>query len=139
MNPWMMALALVALSGCAAAERGERMAAAPRGAPTAEDLVPAGEPEACVQLTRIRSTHVRDDQTIDFVLTDGQVLRNTLPNRCPGLGFERAFSYSTSLSQLCNVDIITVINTGGGPRRGASCGLGLFQPVRPATPAGQAG
>jgi hypothetical protein len=33
------------------------------------------------------------------------------------------------LSRLCSVDIITVLHSGGGGQRGASCGLGAFQPV----------
>jgi hypothetical protein len=80
----------------------------------------------CVLLQNIRETRVRNDSTIDFYLRGGKVLRNTLPNRCPNLGVERAFTYSTSINQLCNVDIITVINQGGGNRLGASCGLGKF-------------
>ncbi|MGL6044705.1 MAG: hypothetical protein ACRC1J_12350 [Sandaracinobacteroides sp.] len=87
-----------------------------------------------MQTSQIRSTSVIDDQTIDFQMRGGQVLRNTLPNRCPGLGFARAFSYATSINQLCNVDIITVVQQGGGPTRGASCGLGQFVPVKPADP-----
>lgn len=83
----------------------------------------------CVHIQRIRSTRVLDDRTIDFELINGSTLRNTLPNSCPSLGFEEAFSYSTSLAQLCSVDIITVLHQGGGQRRGASCGLGPFQPV----------
>lgn len=86
---------------------------------------------SCVELSRIREARVVDDRTIDFYLSSREVLRNTLPNSCPQLGFERAFSYSTSLSQLCSVDIITVIIQGGGPRRGASCGLGAFVPFTP--------
>jgi hypothetical protein len=85
----------------------------------------------CVQLQNIRETQVRDDQTIDFIMRGGKRFRNTLPNSCPQLGFERAFSYQTSISQLCNVDIITVIVQGAGPRRGASCGLGKFTPIAP--------
>ncbi len=53
----------------------------------------------------------------------------TLPDACPGLGFERAFGYRTSLSQLCKQDIITVLQTGAGPMAGASCGLAEFQPI----------
>ena len=75
---------------------------------------------------------VIDDRTIDFHLRDGSVIRNALPNSCPSLGFEKAFTYSTSLSQLCSTDIITVIHTGGGPRTGASCGLGKFAAATPA-------
>jgi hypothetical protein len=108
------------------------LAATPAGAARDKDAwkaaKPAGEPTNCVQLTRIRETRVRDDRTIDFYMLGGQVLRNTLPQSCPGLGFEERFSYSTSLSQLCAVDIITVLRTGP-IGRGASCGLGKFQPV----------
>ena len=72
---------------------------------------------------------MRSDKVIDFVMVDGQILRSRLPNACPQLGFERAFTYATSLSQLCSTDIITVIIQGGGPARGASCGLGAFTPI----------
>ncbi|WP_339703219.1 hypothetical protein [uncultured Sphingosinicella sp.] len=87
--------------------------------------------ERCVGLAAIRSTRVVDDSTIDFTMRDGRILRNTLPHACPSLGFEEAFTYSTSLSQLCSTDIITVVLQGGGPRLGASCGLGTFVPITP--------
>ena len=90
-----------------------------------------GEPVSCINLSQIRSSQVRDDRTIDFMLSGGKVYRNELPYQCGGLGFERAFTYSTSLTQLCNVDIITVLqNFGGRLNRGASCGLGEFTPVK---------
>ena len=115
--PISLAVALAACSGNQA----------PRTPPA---MVPTGDPVSCVQTSQIRSTQVQDDQTIDFTMRNGQIFRNTLPNRCPGLGFSRAFSYSPTASQLCSVDIITVIETGAGPRRGASCGLGQFVPVK---------
>jgi hypothetical protein len=90
-----------------------------------------GPDVGCVQLRNIRETRVRDDETIDFIMRDGRWFRNTLPNRCPQLGFNRAFSYQTSISQLCNVDIITVLIQGAGIQRGASCGLGKFTPIEP--------
>lgn len=84
----------------------------------------------CVQINQIRSTNVRDDRTIDFVMSGKKIYRNTLPNSCPSLGFERRFAYQTSISQLCSVDIVTVLtNAGPGLQRGASCGLGKFQPM----------
>jgi hypothetical protein len=97
------------------------LAAPPAAAP--------GSAQDCVFLANIKQSRVIDDTTIDFVMKDGRTLRNTLPNTCPGLGMNRAFGYETSLSQLCNVDIITVIVQGGGPRKGASCGLGAFTPI----------
>ncbi|MGE4307196.1 MAG: hypothetical protein AB7E24_24565 [Novosphingobium sp.] len=97
-----------------------------------DPYVPAGEPVDCLQLRSIQSTSVRDDQTIDFVTNGRKIYRNVLPNSCPSLGFERRFSYKTSLSQLCSVDMITVLYSGPGLQSGASCGLGKFQPMEKA-------
>ena len=93
------------------------------------DATPDGKPESCISLTSIQASHVRGDQVIDFEMRGGRIYRNTLPQSCPGLGFEERFSYKTSLSQLCSTDIITVFTTNP-PMRGASCGLGEFQPVK---------
>jgi hypothetical protein len=101
------------------------LAAAP-AAPPPKALGPA---QNCVQIANIQQTKVVDDRTIDFNMRDGRVLRNTLPNSCPGLKINRSFAYKTSQSQLCNVDIITVVVQGAGPVRGASCGLGSFTPI----------
>ena len=101
-------------------------AAAPKPPPEAKVI---GPDVNCVNIRNIRQTNVRDDKTIDFMMNGNKVYRNTLPNSCPQLGFERAFSYRTSQSQLCNVDIITVLVQSGGVRMGASCGLGKFTPV----------
>ena len=116
------------LAACAAKTGAPRAAAAP---PPPSGIASAAAPLQCVQLNRIREAKVVDDQTIDFVLTGGEILRNTLPYKCSQLGFEKAFTYATSLSQLCSVDIITVIVQGGGVRTGASCGLGKFVPYTP--------
>jgi hypothetical protein len=122
----VLAIPLIAAACAAPAPR-----QAPPPAPVAQS--PAPPPvTACVDLARIAEARVRDDRTIDFVLRDGAVLRNSLPNACPGLGAERAFTYATALSRLCATDIVTVVQQGGGPRLGASCGLGGFTPA-PAT------
>lgn len=93
-----------------------------------------GEPVNCVSLSRIRSTDVIDDSTIDFKMAGGKTYRNSLPYSCPGLKFEDRFSYKTSISQLCSVDIIRVLNNYGGHlSEGAGCGLGKFQPVEKIT------
>ncbi|MET0270070.1 MAG: hypothetical protein ABW173_06535 [Sphingomonas sp.] len=92
--------------------------------------IPGARAETCIPLSGIRESRVRDDSTIDFYMRGGRIYRSTLPNACPQLGFEQAFGYGTSLAQLCSTDIITVIRRGGGPvARGASCGLGTFQPM----------
>jgi hypothetical protein len=134
-------LMAAALAGCTGTGTGTGSGTASAGSPPASAGAPqspvtfadgarsVGAPESCVQIRSIRETRVRDDRTIDFHMLNGRVYRNSLPNNCPSLGSERAFSYSTSLSQLCSVDIITVIYQGGGPMRGASCGLGVFQQI----------
>jgi hypothetical protein len=91
-------------------------------------IKPAGKPVDCIPIRSITSSRVRDDSTIDFYMSGRKVYRNTLPNSCPGLGFEERFSYATSLSQLCSVDIITVLRAPPGIG-GPSCGLGKFQPI----------
>ncbi|MEG3178324.1 hypothetical protein U1872_18940 [Sphingomonas sp. RB3P16] len=97
------------------------------------EATPVGPPKSCIPLTQIRETHVRDDRTIDFMLGGKTVYRNTLPFACPSLGFEERFSYATSLSQLCSTDTITVLYASPTLSRGATCGLGQFQPVTLAT------
>lgn len=87
----------------------------------------SGEAQSCIPLSRIRSTDVRNERTIDFVMSDGSVMRSRLPYDCHGLVFNERFAYRTSLDRLCSTDIITVIHSDGG--RGATCGLGSFQPV----------
>lgn len=92
------------------------------------EAIPAGKAESCISTNRIRTSHVRSDQVIDFEMIGGQVYRNTLPYACPSLGFDQAFGYETHTGQLCSVDTITVLQTAsrtGGP----TCGLGDFQPV----------
>jgi len=91
-------------------------------------IQPSGPPVSCVSIHNIRETRVRDDSTIDFYMNGGQVYRNKLPSSCPELGFEERFGYETSIDQLCNVDIIHVLHSSP-PMRGASCGLGQFQPI----------
>ena len=91
----------------------------------------------CVSLPQIRNTRVVDAQTILFEMGGKKTLANRLPRKCPGLAFEKRFAYKTSLNQLCNTDVITVITSIGA---GASCGLGYFEPwVAPEQVGGQPG
>jgi hypothetical protein len=119
----LAALAPVALAAC----QPDSPASAPvSSAPPARIT---GAPVDCVQLSQIGESHIRDDQTIDFISFGRKGWRNTLPQSCPGLKFADAFSHETSINQICNVDIITVLEQGGGVHRGASCGLGQFVPI----------
>jgi len=118
-----LATAPFALAACNQERPGERPAVSP-----AASVI--GEARKCIPLAQFSSTRIRDDWTIDFKGVGKKAWRNTLSGRCPGLKSADKFTYQTSLSQLCNTDIIYVLNDIGGTlQRGAGCGLGEFVPV----------
>ncbi len=89
-----------------------------------------GEGQSCIPRSLIRQTRVRGNQVIDFEMRGGDIYRNILPGRCPGLALEEAFTYDTSIDQLCSPEIIYVLQQIGGQiQRGAGCALGQFVPV----------
>ncbi|HYG48654.1 MAG TPA: DUF6491 family protein [Allosphingosinicella sp.] len=90
---------------------------------------PVGDPVDCLDIARIDHTRVRDGRTIDFFMRGREVYRNRLRHECPGLAFEDSFSYRTSLSRLCSVDLIHVNRSGGGGPAGPACALGTFQRI----------
>ena len=126
---FLSAAALVlALSGCAFSGKSEERAAL--DADPFAGVTRVGEPVRCITRSQIRESDVLSDSVIDFRMAGGKVYRSVLPNRCPGLGFSEAFTYSTSINQLCNVEIIRVLEqVGGGVTPQAACGLGMFQEV----------
>lgn len=118
----LLAAAAVSMVACSPQADRQQQVRAPA-------VVVLGEPVSCIQTSRIRNTTVHDDYTIDFEMSGSAVYRNTLPARCPGLGFEERFAHQTTTGQLCRVDTITVLQQGGSGR-GPTCGLGSFVPVR---------
>ncbi len=88
-----------------------------------------GETELCLRTTKIRSSQVLDNQHILFKMNNGDTYLNKLPRKCSQLGFNRAFSYKNNTSELCNTEIIRVLNTSaaGGPTTLATCGIGKFE------------
>ena len=113
--------AAIALTAAAAPGAARDLNAVPEATPT-------GPAETCVPLSQLRESLVRNDRVIDFRVGGNRYYRVTLPQACPSLGFEKRFTYETSLSQLCAQDIITVLYDTP-VTRGASCGLAPFQPV----------
>lgn len=94
----------------------------------AEDRIT--DAEHCINIRRIESTEVVDDERIPFYMMGDDVYLNELSNACPALEFEDTFMYRTVLSRLCDMDIITVLHDAAfGFQPGASCGLGMFRPV----------
>ena len=90
-------------------------------------------PQDCVITSRIDQTEAIDDQNIIFRMRGKQVYRNTLPRTCPGLLRENRIAWETSTARLCNIDMITVLESYGvGFRPGFTCRLGEFVPLSPA-------
>ena len=94
---------------------------------TAQDTA---DEKNCIPLQRIRNVDVLDHERILFRMRGGDHYLNTLPHPCPSLRRNKPIMYRTSLSSLCSLDSIRVLETyGGGYYPGASCGLGEFTPI----------
>ena len=86
--------------------------------------------ERCIDTRRISSTQIVDSQNILFHMRDRSIYHNELSRNCPGLRRGKIISYRTSMSRLCDLDFITILdNYGMGMSRGPSCGLGKFRPI----------
>lgn len=83
----------------------------------------------CLSISHIRRIEILDDSTLYFHMRGGQFdYLNHLPHRCPGLKSHGTFMHSTSTSNYCDLDVITVVDTSLGMRL-ASCPLGRFEAV----------
>ncbi|WP_228726817.1 hypothetical protein [Novosphingobium aureum] len=123
----MLALAIATPLAATACTQG-KPAEKPPASPAARAI---GEPLSCLSLSRFSNTHVRDDWTIDFIGSAGnKVWRVTLPRRCTGLRSADTFTYATSLTQLCQQDVIyPLTRVGNSLQRSGACGLAPFVPV----------
>lgn len=129
MTPRLLALLpLAALAAsCAPTDPAARAEADAARVPAVKVL---GEGQTCIMRDQVRASVVRSGSVIDFEMTSGKVYRNTLKSRCPGLDWDRAITYETSINQLCSPQIVySLTNIGGVPQRGAACSLGPFVPV----------
>lgn len=85
-----------------------------------------GEPVSCVTSRDILDTDAVTDRVVLFHMRGGRTYRNDLPHSCPQLARSgSAFSYRTTSSRLCAVDIIQVSEPATGFGYGA-CTLGKF-------------
>ena len=118
------------LAACAPEDPAASAARAAASIAAAPEARVTGPGQNCINRSQVRATVVRSDRVIDFEMNGGKVYRSTLPNRCPGLTFDRAITYETSIDQLCTQQIVYALqNIGGVPQRGAGCSLGEFVPV----------
>ncbi len=134
MTPRNLALALAALpltlSACAPTDPVKEAARTQAEIAKAPAATVTGPGVNCINRSQVRSTVIRSERVIDFEMQGGKVYRNTLRNSCPGLSFDRAITYETSIDQLCTPQIIYSLQTiGGNLQRGAGCSLGEFVPI----------
>ena len=98
----------------------------------ADDDEDAKDPETkrCLRLSQVDTTKVIDSRHIVFEMKDNSLYVTRLPHRCPGLRPNTSWMHSTHSNDICDLDTITVLdNFGGGFQRGATCGLGKFEPL----------
>ncbi|MBI1179436.1 MAG: hypothetical protein GC201_02695 [Alphaproteobacteria bacterium] len=107
----------LALAGTAAADENEL-----------SKYQPTGEKRQCIATYMIHNTDVIDNENIVFRINGGEYYLNHLPHKCSGLKIQDGFTYTLrGLNELCNVDVITPVSTGGAIY--APCPLGDFQKV----------
>lgn len=91
---------------------------------------PPAEHPRCVELRRIDHTEAVGDRDILFLMKDRAIYRNTLPHSCPGLARREPFMYRVALNQLCDTDVITMLQEWSfGFTPTESCPLGPFELV----------
>ncbi len=84
----------------------------------------------CVQLPRIDRTEAVGDHNILFHMRDGAIYQNELPHSCPGLKADKPFMYRVVLNQLCDSDVITILERWPfGFTPAESCVLGEFNKI----------
>jgi hypothetical protein len=94
-----------------------------------ETLLPEGV-ENCLHLSTVDRIEILDEQHIVFFMYDGRIYNNHLSRKCPGLRRNDSIMYRTTLNQLCNIDMFTILeNIGGGFMPGANCSFGKFYPA----------
>lgn len=98
----------------------------------------AGETRDCIDLSRVAGRGADGPQSIRFEMVGGQVWRNELPGRCPGLrdqanGFG-ALAFEIQGDRLCRNDRVRVVDGSAGLGRGyrmaIPCQLGNFRLVQ---------
>jgi hypothetical protein len=80
----------------------------------------------CLSLSRILSVDIIDNEHLVFQTGINDYYLNTLPYACNGLRLNDSFIYETSINQICDYDVITVMHNSGLGDKGPSCGLGQF-------------
>jgi hypothetical protein len=96
----------------------------------AQELLIEDTSARCIPLRNIQDIEILDERNIIFRVSVNNFYLNTLPYRCVGLRRNDTIMYRTSINEICDVDVITVLDDiGPGFQAGVSCGLGRFRPI----------
>lgn len=125
----VLAAALLA-AGCAMEEEALEMSPTEeaRLAEALEGRV-RGEPQDCVPMRAVRGNRSIGDSAILFEGVGDTVWVNRPAGGCPSLDFGRSLLITTTMTQLCRGEIVSVIDPVSGTSFGG-CGLGEFVPYR---------
>ena len=85
-----------------------------------------GETRRCIRTVNISRSDPLDDRHILFKLRNGNLYLNRLGKGCGGLKFNDSYSFDNRLAELCQNELISVIDTFNNGALG-SCGLGKFE------------
>lgn len=121
------ALAVTACAETGAADDEVRYARA-SNAEMLANAEPVGEARSCIPITQIRSSQGVSERAMVFELSGGDYYRSEFGVDCPGARRDEAFRYRTSLTQLCNNEILTFFDPQTAMDYG-SCALGEFVPI----------
>ena len=101
------------------------------GAAAAQDEgAEEAEPRRCINTGSILKTRIIDDSNVVFIMRRDEIYLNNLSSRCHGLSRAGRFSYRIQTRSLCELETITVIESGTlGQPLGRTCSLGMFKPV----------
>lgn len=99
---------------------------------------PAGATRDCIDLSRVAGRGADGPQSIRFEMIGGEVWRNELRGRCPGLAQQAngfgALAFEVHGNRLCRNDRVRVVDSVGGSlnrgyRMAIPCPLGNFRLV----------
>ena len=85
-----------------------------------------GETENCILTYRIRDVRILNEHQILFRMYGGDAYLQE-PASCPTLRKDQALQYRTTGTQLCSMDIITLLDTGSSLMFDGTCGFSAFQ------------
>jgi hypothetical protein len=85
----------------------------------------AREPVTCINVSRLQTIEIVDEQTIVFYLPGERIYRNSLHQRCPNLDRTDTIRYDITASRLARLCGSEMVDTEDGIR----CRLGRFEPI----------